>query len=403
MRVINRLTVSSYGVHLADQTALVSVPLIAALVFGASPKIIGVLVACQSMAHLLGSLPFGLIVDRAQSKWVAVAATVISAIGFFGASVSVLIENLVWFGVTVTFAGFGVVLFVLVALSILPKVVPADRLAGANAQIEIPRALMSFLVPLVIGVLITGDIAVWIFGLAGLAALGALVAAAGLPRFPVPEQKNESVVRQIVKGGRFVLRHELLLPISLCAIFWNLAFSALLVVAVPLIIDVYRIDPGAFGVALSAFGSAAVAGAWVAGRFSASIPTNAVLLFGPGSSIIAIVGLLLIPAGGPAPAIYASFFLLGFGPSMWLVAQNSVRQLVTPGAMLGCVNSVIQTAIYGMRPVGALLGGLVVGATTPQTGLALVALTFTCSFAAAAFSRLRTVRRYSDLRGTERA
>ena len=98
-----------------------------------------------------------------------------------------------------------------------------------------------------------------------------------------------------------------------------------------------------------------------------------------------------------------AFFLLGFGPSMWLTTQNSVRQLVTPAAMLGRVNAVIQTAIYGVRPLGALLGGAVAGAGSPRTALALVTLAYGGSFAAALFSRLRTVRRYDDIRLIEAA
>jgi len=365
MKVLNRQTFSAYGMHLADQVALVSVPLVAKLVFDAPAELIGVLVACQSMAHLLGSLPFGLIVDSAQSKTITVASTMLSALGFTGAALSIYFESLFLFGVMVTLGGFGIVLFVLVCLSILPKVVGADQLASANARIEIPRALSSFFVPLAVGALITAAISGWFFTLAALGALVSFVLAVRLPQFPVFAQRKEGIVRQVVEGGMFVLKHELLLPISFCSIFWNLAFSALLVVMVPLIVDVYHADPGTFGIALSAFGLAAIAGSWAAGRFSAQIPPNIILLFGPGSSIVAIAALILIPPGGPAGAIYASFFLLGFGPSMWLIVQYSVRQLVTPGAMLGRVNAVIQTAIYGVRPLGALLGGVLVGATSP--------------------------------------
>lgn len=57
MSTMNKLTGAAYGMHFADQVGLVAVPLVAALAFGASPEVIGILVACQSMAHLLGSIP----------------------------------------------------------------------------------------------------------------------------------------------------------------------------------------------------------------------------------------------------------------------------------------------------------------------------------------------------------
>lgn len=84
MRAIDKLTFSAFGMHAADQIALTAVPLLAAVVFAASPEVIGILVACQALAYLLGSVPFGLIVDRAQAKGIAIAAAGISALGFAG-------------------------------------------------------------------------------------------------------------------------------------------------------------------------------------------------------------------------------------------------------------------------------------------------------------------------------
>ncbi len=397
MSTVRRLTGAAYGIHLADQIALVAVPLVAALAFDASAEAIGVLVACQSMAHLLGSIPFGILVDSAQQRSLAVAATLISVGGSFGAAASVVAGNVVGFGTAITLAGFGAVLFVLTALSILPKAVPANRLAGANAAIEIPRAACSFAVPLAIGLVVADVPAAWIFVAAGLGGIAALAFALSLPRFEIRRRRREPLIPQIVEGGVYVLRHSLLLPISLCAIFWNFAFAALLVVLVPAIREVYRFDPGTFGIALSAFGLAAICGSWLAGRFADRIAPSAILLFGPGSSAIAAAGLTVIGPGNAEPLLYACFFFLGFGPSMWLIAQNSVRQLVTPGTMLGRVNAVIQTAIYGIRPLGALIGGLVVGAAGPDSGLAVVVLAFAASFLVSLFSGLRSVSSYEEM------
>lgn len=398
MTVVGRLQLAGCGMHLADQVALVCVPLAASLVFGASAKIIGVLVACQSMAHLLGSLPFGLIVDRAELRPVTVTSVLISLSGFCGSTASLWLGNLFWFGVSVTFSGFGVVLFVLAALSILPKALPAGSLAQANARIEIPRAVASFAVPLIVGVVITSATAGWIFAVAAVAAATALAFVLGLPDFRAESRSERGLVRDVIDGGAFVIGNDLLLAISLCALFWNFAFAALLVAMVPLIIDVYRIAPGTFGGAMSAFGLAAIAGSWLAARFADRIPPNIILVSGPASSVLAIVALYLMPTSGPEAGIHAAFFLLGFGPSMWLIVQNSVRQIVSPSRMLGRVNAVIQTSIYGIRPLGALVGGAFVSATSPRTGLLLIIGLYTLSFAAAALSRLRTIRDYADLR-----
>lgn len=397
MRAIRNLTFAAYGMHLADQIALVAVPLVAALVFGAPAQVIGLLVACQSMAHLLGSLPFGLIIDRAQARTIAIASTVISLAGFGGAALSILGGSLVGFGAFVVFGGFGIVVFVLVSLSILPRLAQPSDLARANARLDLARALCSFAVPLAIGLLITTRTANWVFVVAAAGGLLALVSAIGLPRFPVSPPRVDGIVSLIREGGRFVLRHQLLLPIALCAVLWNLAFAALLAIMVPLAVDIYLAEPGVFGIALSAFGLAATLGAFTVGRLSAVLPTSFFLLFGPGSSVVAILLLFAVAPGGSVLPVYAAFFILGFGPSMWLTTQNSVRQLVTPAAMLGRVNAVIQTAIYGIRPVGALLGGFIAGTASPYAALVFVAAAYAGSFAVPLFSRLRTVRRFTDL------
>ena len=397
MTALNRLFLAACGLHVADQIGLVAVPILAALVFDASAETIGVLVACQSMAHLVGSLPFGVWVDKGRLKTLAILGAVISGIGSGGAALSVLAGSLVWFAVTVTVAGFGIVLFVLTVLSILPRIVPADRLASANGRMEIPRALASFAIPLLIGVTLTQETADLVFLVAALAGLIAVVVLLRLPGIDRPPSPGESIFKRIMGGGAFVMRNHLLMAISLCAVFWNFAFAALMVVMVPLLVEVYRLDPAVFGTSMGAFGLGMVAGTWLMQRFGSRIAPNLILLFGPACSMTAVLILFANPANGSTNVILGAFFLMAFGPSMWLIAQNSVRQLISPPALLGRVNAVIQTAIYGIRPIGALAGGAVVGASSPSGGLAMVVVAFALSLAVALFSGLRSVRTYGSL------
>ena len=403
MSTIHRLAGAACGIHLTDQIALVSIPLIAALTFNASAEVIGILVACQSLAHLLGSMPFGMMVEQVQKRSLVIAAALISLSGIILAIISIAADNIFGFAAGITIAGFGVVLFTLTTLSILPETVAADALAKANATIEIPRAICSLLVPLIVGLAITRIPAIWIFAIAGAGAFLALSFAFTLPKFRMRQNLPKPIVSQIVEGGGYVLHHDLLLPISLCAILWNLAFAALLVVLVPTIQSIYHFNPGVFGIALSAFGLAALTGSSLAGKFASIFAPSVILLFGPGSSLIAALGLLAISSDSSEHMLYACFFLLGFGPSMWLIAQNSVRQIVTPPSMLGRVNAVIQTSIYGVRPLGALIGGAIAGATGPENGLILVVLAFAASFAVSLFSPLRSVRNYQELQNTATA
>lgn len=403
MSVIGRLQLAGSGMHVADQIALVGVPVVAALAFDASPQALGLLVACQSMAHLLGSLPSGLIVDRREPRPVAIGAVIVSMLGAVGAAAGVATGNIVAFGAGVTLAGFGLVLFTLTALSVLPRAVPADALAQANARIELPRTAASFAVPLILGVIVSTQTLDWIFVAAVAATLPALWAVAGLPRYAPGKPNAQSPLRRIAEGGRFVLGNGFLRAIAGCALFWNFAFSALLVTMVPLITDVFRMEPGIFGVAMACFGLAAFAGSGIAARYAGRMRPNLLLMFGPASSVPAVLLLLIVEPGGSPHPIYAAFFGLGFGPAMWLIAQNSVRQIVSPRDMLGRVNAMIQTTIYGARPAGALCGGFLVAATSPRDALVFVAGCFALSFAVAAMSRLRSLKSYGDLEAAQAA
>ncbi|MEO0911235.1 MAG: hypothetical protein AAFX96_13170 [Pseudomonadota bacterium] len=82
MSIIYRLVTAAYGIHFADQIALVAVPLIAVLVFDASPQVLGLLVAGQSMAHLIGTLPFGILADQRQLRSLVIASALVSLAGF---------------------------------------------------------------------------------------------------------------------------------------------------------------------------------------------------------------------------------------------------------------------------------------------------------------------------------
>ena len=64
MKPFTALLGAAAGTHAADQLALATLPLTATLVLGAGPDILGLLVAAQSAAWLLVTLPAGAWADR---------------------------------------------------------------------------------------------------------------------------------------------------------------------------------------------------------------------------------------------------------------------------------------------------------------------------------------------------
>jgi len=78
--------------------------------------------------------------------------------------------------------------------------------------------------------------------------------------------------------------------------------------------------------------------------------------------------------GAVLPAL--SFFLFGAGPILWTIAQTTLRQAVTPAALLGRVSAMVTMATFGARPLGGALAGLVGGVWGPVPCIALAAAGF---------------------------
>ncbi len=381
MKPFTALLGAAAGTHAADQLALATLPLTATLVLGAGPDVLGLLVAAQSAAWLLVSLPAGTWVDRRPRRQLLIAALGLGLLASLAAVAAAAPGVASLLGVAAFVGASGTVVYVLTAVSLLPSLVPAADLSRANARLELARAIVSLAAPFVAGLLAQHLSPTWGYALAALGAALALACVLALPRAPAPSMgtSRPSFLAAIRTGARFVINNDLLRGISLCAIFWNFAFFALLAIWAPLALGPLGLDPTRMGLAQSALGAGLILGALVAPVTSRHLPPLATLIFGPAVSVLAAGLFLAAPSGHGFGLATAGFFLVGFGPMLWLICQTTVRQLVTPLPLMGRVNATVQTAIYGVRPIGALAGGLVAAQAGLQGALLLIAVAFALS------------------------
>jgi MFS family permease len=394
MKPFTALLGAAAGTHAADQLALATLPLTATLVLGAGPDILGLLVAAQSAAWLLVTLPAGAWADRMPRRTLLIiglglglAASIVAVIAA-AAGISSLL------GVAAFVGASGTVVYMLTSISLLPSLVPAADLPRSNARLELARAIVSLAAPFAAGLLAQHLSPTWGYGLAALGAALALACILALPKAPAPTAGagRPSLAAAIQAGARFVVRHELLRGISLCAIFWNFAFFALLAVWAPLALGPLGLDPARMGLAQSGYGAGLILGALVAPVASRRLPPLAILIFGPAVSVIA-AGLFLAAFAGEGFALAAAgHFLVGFGPMLWLICQTTVRQLVTPAPLMGRVNATVQTAIYGVRPLGALTAGIVAAHAGLHAALLLIGASFVLSTLVIVLSPLARLR-----------
>ncbi len=381
MKPFTALLGAAAGTHAADQLALATLPLTATLVLGAGPDVLGLLVAAQSLAWLLVSLPAGTWIDRRPRRQLLIAALGLGLLASVIAVVAAATGITTLLGIAAFAGASGTVVYVLTSVSLLPSLVAASDLPRANARLELVRAVVSLAAPFAAGLLAQHLSPTWGYALAALGAALALACVLALPRVPAPATgtARPSFLAAIRAGARFVIESDLLRGISLCAIFWNFAFFALLAIWAPLALGPLGLDPAHMGLAQSAYGAGLILGALVAPISSRRLPPLAALIFGPAVSVLA-AGLFLAALSGHGFGLSAAgFFLVGFGPMLWLICQTTVRQLVTPLPLMGRVNATVQTAIYGIRPLGALVGGVVAAHAGLPSALLVVAAAFVLS------------------------
>lgn len=393
-RPIRTLAAAAASAHAADQLALAALPLCATLLLSSSPGEVSRLVAMQSAAWLLMSLPAGAITDRwghlaamRRGQMLAIAGSTFIVAALLGGS-----ETLVAIGAFV--AAIGSVSFLLASGAIVPSVVPSSALPRANARIEFFRGIAALAAPILAGQLSTRASPIWGYVLAAICSLLALATLRRLDQLVTPPAPSSALALHdaVRDGARFVLATPLLRAIALCAIAWNFAFMGLLAIFVPLALRHLALGADEAGIALSAFGAGSIAAALVAGRLLDRVAPRVILVGGPACSVVAAGWLWAAPAGSGLAAPIATFVLLGFAPMLWSIGQNAVRQALTPPALLGRVGATIQMASYGARLLGALAAGALATAFGFSAALALILAGFTTSTLVAITTPLARLR-----------
>ncbi len=394
MKPFTALLGAAAGTHAADQMALATLPLTATLVLGAGPDLLGLLVAAQSAAWLLVSLPAGAWIDRLPRRRMLTVALALGLSASLAAVAAAATGQVLLLGLAAIAGASGTVVYVLTSVSLLPSLVAAGDLPRSNARLELARAVVSLAAPFAAGLLAQHLSPTWGYALAALGAGLALICVLALPEGTAPATQGErpTLASAIRIGAVFVVRNDLLRGISLCAIFWNFAFFALLAIWAPLALGPLGLDPAHMGLAQSTYGAGLILGALVAPISARRLPPFATLIFGPAVSVVAAFLFLATSSGSGFVLAAAGYFLVGFGPMLWAICQTTVRQLVTPSPLMGRVNATVQTAIYGVRPLGALAGGFVAAQAGLHAALLMIAVAFALSTLVIVLSPLARMR-----------
>lgn len=383
----HRLAASNLAAQSAEQLSLAAVPIIAVLALGAGPGEIGLLATVQTLPFLLLSIPLGLLADRTSRKRLMVWAEVLRALSLVAMLISLLLGQLsIALLAVLGFVGaIGTVGFSVAAPALLPALVPPEALGRANGRLELARSAAFIAGPALAGALVSLAGGSAAFVLAAVLSGSAVMLLLGLGDPPRKPAASRHPLLELKDGALLVWRHALLRPILLTAVAWNISWFVLQAAYVPYAVRLLGLSAGGVGTTLAIYGIGMMVGALLASRVVAALPFGRAIQVGPAVSVLAAVIMVASLAWPTAVLAGLSFFLFGAGPILWTITSTTLRQTVTPGAMLGRVSALFLTVNMGARPVGAALGGFV-GATWGEPVCLVLALGGFCVQAWVVFS-----------------
>lgn len=356
-----RIGWSNLFAQFSEQIALAAAPLAAVLLLSAGPAETGWLQMAQTLPFLLLSIPAGLLVDRASRRRLMVLSEMLRALSLVATLVLMAsgLLTLPLLAIMGFVGAIGTVCYNVAAPALIPAIVPRAQLADANRWLELARSLAYSGGPAIGGAIVAWTGASLAYVAATTLSLLAVVLLAGLSEQEQSPRSRRDLLHDLAEGARFLAGHTLLRPILVTAIVFNTSWFVLQAVYVAYAVRTLGLTATGVGVTLGIYGAGMMIGAYAAPAIARRIPFGVMIALGPLGGLLAAVVMLLtiwFPHGALAGL---SFFLFGAGPVLWSIATLTLRQAITPNAMLGRVSAFITTATFGARPVGAALGAIV--------------------------------------------
>lgn len=346
---------------LGDGVTLVAGPLLVASLTR-NPVLVSGAAFASSLPWLLFSLISGGLVDRLDRRQVMMMVDTVRALAIGVLGLAVLLDHV---GIPLVYAvffllGTGDTLVRAAAGAIVPDVVPSALLERANGRMAAsimgtglvsgPLGGALYLIGAALPFLLdAGSFAVAVVLL--LFWLRGSFHAAGRSQAPRRALRSE-----IAEGVRWLARHRLLRTLALLMGLLNVTLMAALSVLVLLARQRLGLDSVGYGLLFTALAVGGLVGALIGERLIRWVTATVTLR---GGLIIETLFHLVVATSRNPWVVGVAFAVFGVHGSLWGIVATSVRQRLTPPAMLGRVNSSYLFVVAGGNAIGALLGGAV--------------------------------------------
>ncbi|MBD0330746.1 MAG: MFS transporter [Thermoleophilia bacterium] len=347
------------------QVSQLALPLVAIIVLEATAFQVALVGTVAMLPFILFSLPAGVWVDRLPRRPILVAGDLGRALLLLSIPAAHWLDVLTLEQLYVVgfLSGICTVFFDVAYQSYLPSLVDRSQLVEGNSKLEVSRSGAQIGGPGIAGALVellTAPIAILVdaisYVVSGLFVL-AIRTREAVPERPKRRSPFAGMRAELAEGLRYVLGHRLLRPIAMCTAISNFFYALVFAILLVYVVRTLGLSPATIGVVLSVGNVGFLAGALLANRVAVRVGVGRTIVLG---SMLFGPSLLLIPAAPPAlphPFLAASIVLAGFGAVVYNITQVSLRQAITPHRLQGRMNSVMRFVVWGVIPLGSLLGG----------------------------------------------
>ena len=392
-----RIWVGNASSNLADGVTFIALPLLAATITD-NPVAVAALSIAYSVPRILSVLGIGVLIDRLDRRRLLYLANFSRAGVFAALTVLVLVDATSIVALYIVYAVFGIVetLSDSAAVAVLPQAVPPGGLDRANSQIAGTQIVVDeFVGPPLGGFLF----AMAAFAPSALNCLAFLAAGFAFWRlrdtYVVPPDETRepaNVLADIREGAVWAMRHRvvrlLIVVGGIACIGYMIPFSYLVLYAR----DELGLDATGYGFLLSFSALGGLLGSVVATRLRRRIGYGWSIV---GALAVGAVSFVVISQTTNIVVVAIALATYIAHSVVWNIMAASVRQRVTPAAVMGRVGSVGRlVGLIGLA-LGAGAGGLLASGLGYRVPFAIAGGLFAVA-AALCLASIGSLREWED-------
>jgi MFS family permease len=358
------------------------------------------------LPFLLFALPAGAWVDRVARRPVLIGADVVRAfvLGSIPLAAGVGHVTFVQLCLVGFVAGTLTVFFDVSYQSYLPSLVEQDDLVDANSKLELSRSGAQIGGPGLAGVLVQSIGAPYAVAIDAVSFAWSALFLGRIHAKEVVEPPAEAphLRREIGEGLRYLLSDDRWRAMTTYAAVFNLGTGIIGPLVLVFAVRGWGLSAGELGLAFMLGNIGWLVGALVVGRTSRVLGLGRTLVLGGALSGAPFLLVPLLPKVYAFPALVAALAIASLGVVIYDVNMISLYQTQIPAQLLGRINASRRWIVWGVIPLGNLIGGVLASQIGLRPALiigASISLVAVTPLLSAAVRTLATVHGYAPASG----